>query len=90
LSLLMEQRSSMNKDGKSASAVVASARPPVFFTRKALVERVLSGTQVTTIVRYLDKLQMAVLDSRKNAALSDAICHRTLLAIAVEQNRMKR
>lgn len=90
VSLLLEQRSSMDKDGKTANAAVASARPPIFFTRKALIERVLAGTQVITLLRYLDKLQSAVLDSRKNAALSEAICHRTLLAIAVEQSRIKR
>lgn len=90
LSLLLEQRASMDNEGKSASAVVASARPPVFYTRKAMVERVLVGTQMTAILRYLDKLQIAVLESRKNAALAEAICHRTLLAISVEQNRMRR
>jgi DNA polymerase-3 subunit delta len=90
LSQLMDQRSSMEKDGKTAAAMVASARPPVFFTRKALVERVLGGTPVKTFLRYLDKIQTAVLESRKNASLADAICQRTLLAIAVEQGRMRK
>jgi DNA polymerase III subunit delta len=90
LSQLLDQRSTMEREGKSAGSMVASARPPVFFTRKALVERVLSSTSVTTLMRYLEKLQAAVLDSRKNANLADAICHRTLLAIAVEQGRTRK
>jgi DNA polymerase III subunit delta len=90
ISSLLEQRSSMDRDGKSASAVVATARPPVFFTRKALVERVLGGTNVPTFMRYLDKLQTAVLDSRKNSNLSEAICHRTLLSVAIEQGRLRK
>ena len=89
LSMLLEQRSSMEKDGKNAAAIVAAARPPVFFTRKALVERVLGGTPVQTFLRYLEKIQSAILDSRKNASLADAICQRTLLAIAVEQSRIR-
>jgi DNA polymerase III subunit delta len=90
LNLLLEQRSTMEREGKNASAMVAAARPPVFFTRKALVERVLSGTSVQTFLRYLEKIQIAVLDSRKNAALADAICQRTLLAIAVEQGKKRK
>ncbi len=90
LSQLLDQRSMMEREGKSAGSMVAAARPPVFFTRKALVERVLSGTSVATLLRYLEKIQAAVLDSRKNAGLADAICHRTLLAIAVEQNRIRK
>lgn len=90
LSQLLDQRSTMEREGKNAASMVASARPPVFFTRKALVERVLSGTSVATLLRYLEKIQAAVLDSRKNANLADAICHRTLLAIAVEQGRIRK
>jgi DNA polymerase III subunit delta len=89
LSGLLEQRYGMDKEGKTAAAAVAAARPPVFFTRKALVERVLGGTTAETFLRYLEKVQAAVLDSRQNSSLSDAIAQRTLLAIAVEQGRTR-
>jgi DNA polymerase-3 subunit delta len=90
ISLLLDQRTAMAKDGKTASAAVATARPPIFFSRKPLVERVLGNTAVQTFLRYLDRLQTAVLESRKNAALADAICHRTLFAIAIEQSKINK
>ena len=89
LSGFLEQRDGMERDGKSAAAAVAAARPPVFFTRKALVERILAGTSAETLLSYLGKVQAAVLDSRKNAALAEAIVNRTLLAIAASQNRVR-
>lgn len=85
---LAEQRSSMERDGKSASAVVAAARPPIFFTRKPLVERILGSTPLARFLSYLDRLQEAVLLSRKEADLASAIIHRTLLGIALEQSRI--
>ena len=89
MSNLLEQRDAMERDGKSAASVVAAARPPVFFTRKALVERVLSGTSTETFQSYLAKVQTAVFESRKNAALANAIVNRTLLAIAAQQVRLR-
>lgn len=87
LSSLMEQRFGMDRDGKTAAAAVASARPPVFFTRKPLVERILGSTTTAVFLRYLERIQATVLESRKNADLASAICHRTLLSIALEQAR---
>ncbi len=87
ISGLMDQRSGMDRDGKTAAAAVASARPPVFFTRKPLVERILGSTTTTVFLRYLERIQATVLESRKNADLGTAICHRTLLSIALEQAR---
>ncbi len=89
MSNLLEQRDAMERDGKSAASVVAAARPPVFFTRKALAERVLSGTSTETFLSYLAKVQTAVFESRKNAALANAIVNRTLLAIAAQQVRLR-
>ena len=87
MSGLMEQRFGMDRDSKTAAAAVASARPPVFFTRKALVERILGSTTTAAFLRYLERIQTTVLESRKNADLAGAICHRTLLSIALEQAR---
>lgn len=84
---LLEQRFGMERDGKSAAAAIASARPPVFFARKPLVERVLGATSVSVLLRYLERIQQTVLESRKNAALAEAICHRALLSITLEQAR---
>jgi DNA polymerase III subunit delta len=87
LSGLMEQRFGMDRDGKTAAAAVAAARPPVFFSRKPLVEKILGSTPTAVFLRYLERVQTTVLESRKNADLSSAICHRTLLSIALEQAR---
>ncbi len=87
LNSLLAQRSDMENEGKSASAAVASARPPIFFNRKALIERVLSNTRTETLLRYLARSQSTMLEARKNASLATVICHRTLLAMAIEQGR---
>lgn len=89
LSSLMDQRFSMDRDGKTAAATVASARPPVFFARKPLVERILGSTTTSVFLRYLKRIQSTVLESRKNADLATAICHRALLSIALEQARSR-
>ncbi len=90
LNSLMEQRFAMDNEGKSAATAVASARHPIFFARKALIERVLASTSTDTFLRFLARIQSTVLDSRKNAGLANAICHRTLLAMSIEQGRAKR
>ena len=90
LNSLMEQRFGMDNEGKSAATAVASARPPIFFARKALVERVLGNTSTETFLRYLARIQSTVLESRKNSSLANAICHRTLLAMSIEQGRGRR
>ena len=89
LSGFLDQRFGMDRDGKTAAAAVASARPPVFFARKPLVERILGTTTTAGFQRYLERVQSTVLESRKNADLASAICHRTLLSIALEQARSR-
>lgn len=81
----LEQRERMEREGKTAAAAVAAAKPPVFFSRKALVEKVLAGTDAATFLNHLAKIRSAMLESRRNAALAGQIVNRTLLAIAVQQ-----
>lgn len=87
LSALMEQRFGMDRDGKTATAAVAAAKPPVFFTRKPVVERILTSTETASLMSFLSRLQSAVLESRKQAGLADQIVHRVLLGITLEQSR---
>lgn len=75
---------------KSASAVVAAARPPVFFSRKKLVENSVNRWNADSLARVLERLQRAVLESRRNAALAVPIIRQCLLAIAVEAARNAR
>lgn len=84
-----EQRFAMERDGKTAAAVVAAAKPPVFFTRKPHVERILGSTPMHRFQVYLERIQDAVLQSRKEGNLAGAIIHRLLLGIALEQSRAR-
>jgi len=75
---------------KSASVVVASARPPVFFNRKKLIENTVSRWNAESLSRVMERLQRAVLESRQNAALAVPIIRQCLLAISVEAVKLSR
>ncbi len=75
---------------KSASVVVAAARPPIFFNRKKLVENSVSRWTGESLARVMERLQRAVLESRQNAVLAIPIIRQCLLAISVESLRNAR
>ncbi len=87
---LQLMRAAMDADGRSASAAVASARPPIFFTRRKLIENALVRWNADTIARALAALQSAVLQIRKRSDLAEPIGRQALLAIAVEAARRER
>jgi len=72
---------------KSASVVVAAARPPIFFNRKKLIENAVSRWSGESLARVMERLQRAVLESRQNASLAIPIIRQCLLAISVESLR---
>jgi DNA polymerase-3 subunit delta len=74
------------ENGKSASAAVASARPPIFFARKSIIERAVGALDLAFINRALDRLQQATLKSRQNSELAAQVVRQTLLALALETN----
>jgi DNA polymerase-3 subunit delta len=78
---LQIMKAAMEEGGKSAAAVVASARPPVFFSRRSLVEDTLKRCAPGTLARALAALQEAVLQSRQTSQLAIAITRQTLLRI---------
>ncbi len=80
----------MDTERKPAAMAVANARPPVFFNRKKLMETALGRWNGDGLVRILERLQRAVLESRQNAALAVPIIRQCLLAIAVESLRNAR
>ena len=69
-------------DGESAEAIIATARPPVFFKRRTAVTRQLSLWPVERIERALALLDQAMLDSRLRGSISDEVIGQALLAIA--------
>ncbi|MET3790930.1 DNA polymerase III subunit delta [Aquamicrobium terrae] len=83
-------RGAMEESGRNAASVVAGARPPVFFSRRKLIERTLERWNRQAIERALGRLQAAVLQSRRRPDLASALVRQALLGIAVESARFSR
>lgn len=77
----------VDTEKKPASMVVASARPPVFFTRRKMVEHAVSSWRAENLMRVIERLNRAVLESRQNPGLAVAIIRQTLMSICVESAR---
>ncbi|TKB08111.1 MAG: DNA polymerase III subunit delta [Mesorhizobium sp.] len=88
LQAIQVMRGQMESGGRNAASVVAGARPPVFFSRRKLVEKTLERWNVEALGRALNRLQTAVLQTRKRPDLSEALARQALLGIAVESARM--
>ncbi|HVW57917.1 MAG TPA: DNA polymerase III subunit delta [Rhizobiaceae bacterium] len=84
---LQMMKGAMEKNGKSATAVVASARPPVFFSRRALVENVLKSWAPDMLERMLALLQRAILQSRQTPALATSITRQALLSVLIARSK---
>ncbi len=83
-------RGGMDSSGKSASAAVASAKPPVFFARRATIETALARWTRPSIAVALERLHRAVLRSREQSELAEAIVRQCFLALAAESARLSR
>lgn len=88
--LLQLLRNSVENEGKTPSAAVASARPPVFFRRQKLVEQAVSNWTSPQIAQAMEKLQNTILESRRNASLSEPIIRQALLALTILAKRQHR
>lgn len=67
--------------GKSPGAVLDNARPKPHFSRRSAIERQLRLWTDDALSAALDRLQLAVADSRKRYGLADTLSRRALLAI---------
>ncbi|HEV2513923.1 MAG TPA: DNA polymerase III subunit delta [Devosia sp.] len=67
--------------GKSPGAVLDNARPKPHFSRRSSIERQLRLWTDDALSAALDRLQLAVADSRKRYGLADTISRRALLAV---------
>lgn len=76
-------------EGKNALTVISQARPPIFFQRKQIVEKALSSWGLEQISCAMEKIQHAVLDSRKNPLLGEAIIRQVLLGLAITARHQK-
>ncbi|MBN9548799.1 MAG: DNA polymerase III subunit delta, partial [Alphaproteobacteria bacterium] len=88
LQAIQVMRGQMESGGRNAASVVAGARPPVFFSRRKLVEKTLERWNVEALGRALNRLQTAVLQTRKRPDLSEALARQALLGIAIESARL--
>ncbi len=79
-------RSEVETNGKSAASVVASSRPPIFFARKAMVEKAVAALDIGFVNRALERLHQATLKSRQNPELAGSVVRQALLALTLETN----
>ncbi len=84
LQTLSLMRASMDRDGKTASAAVSAARPPVFFARKGLVESALQRASGNALAAGLDRLQAAVLATRRYPEITDEHARLALLVLTLD------
>ncbi|MDX8520999.1 DNA polymerase III subunit delta [Mesorhizobium dulcispinae] len=88
LQAIQVMRGQMESGGRNAASVVAGARPPVFFSRRKLVEKTLERWNSEALGRALNRLQTAVLQTRKRPDLAEALARQALLGIAVESAKL--
>lgn len=86
---LDKMRSEMDMGGKSASQAISTARPPIFFARKSAIEAALNKWPGRAIRAAHERLQTALLESRKHNALDADIAHMALLALTVQAHRRR-
>lgn len=87
---LQTLRYGMESEGNNAASAVATARPPIFFARKKIVETALQRWTTQSCARAIERLQRTVLESRRNAPLAIAIIRQSMIALAAEAARTAR
>lgn len=75
--------------GASASAAVAGARSPVFFSRRSTLERAVQRWTSSAIARGLERLQSTVLAMRTRSQLEEPTARQAMLALAMEARRLR-
>ncbi len=75
--------------GQGVTSVIESTRPPVHFSRRPLIELALRNWSGPRLLQAMQLLARAVLDSRRQQPLADAIAHRTLMTLATWARQRK-
>lgn len=83
-------RNAVEKENKSVTAAVASARPPIFFRRQKAIEKAVGLWPLEQIRSAQERLQAAVLKSRQNQHLDVAIIRQTLMSLTMDALRLSR
>lgn len=87
LQSLQIMRAALDEGKRSATDIVNTAKPPVFYSRKKSVEAALRRLRGPAISRSLERLAIALLESRRRSDLGEALIRQALLGIAVESSR---
>ncbi|MEO8668773.1 MAG: DNA polymerase III subunit delta [Bauldia sp.] len=77
-------------NGRSAEAAIAAMRPPVFFQRKARVERQVTMWPLARIERTLEHLDRAMIDSRLRGTISDDVIGEALTLVTAMAASLRR
>lgn len=80
-------REAVDGQGKTPAAAVASARPPVFFARRRAVEDALQRWNQAMLFAAAERLQGAILKTRVNPSVAEALTRQALLALTIEAAR---
>jgi DNA polymerase-3 subunit delta len=87
VAVLHRARLAVEHDGISSSQAVEGMQPFVHFSRKAAVENALRIWSSERLERAMGQLADALLETRRQPGLADAIAQRTLLSLAVNARR---
>lgn len=87
---LQVMREQVDRENKAPAAAVAAARPPVFFTRRRDVEQALRRWSGNMLQAAAERLHLAILKTRQQPAMAEAVSRQALLALAVEGARAAR
>ena len=82
LSALHKARTAI-ENGASVNTAAERFEPPLFFRRKAVVERQLAQWSADKLERMMARTAEATFETRIKSTLAEAIVSRTLMAIAM-------
>lgn len=88
--MLDQMRTEMDERGMSASDALNALGRHLHFKRKPVIEGALRQWKAPALAREMNRLQSAVLQSRKRASLEDSIALHTLLATTLQSGRKGR
>jgi len=87
LQTLQLMRAGLDEGKRNAGEIIASARPPIFFSRKKTMELALRRFSAPFLARAIERLHTAVLQTRRRPDLAAALARQALLGIAIESAR---
>lgn len=87
---LQVMREQVDRQNKAPAAAIAAARPPVFFTRRRDIEQALRRWTEGMLQAAAERLHLAILKTRQQPAMAEAVSRQALLALAIEGARAAR